>query len=82
VLRIKVNDEEKSNFGESEEYRCERGGIATDSPADNLNDNAPPRAKISKTNPNNIKEPSFATEDASLILCGSISINPRDVQDN
>ena len=42
----------------------------------------PPGATVSKTNPNDIKEPTFATEDASLVWSDAFSINNRDKQDN
>ena len=49
-------------FEKSGGYKCESEPIDTDSPADNLNDNAPPQAIVSKTKPNVIKEPIFAHE--------------------
>lgn len=41
--------------------------IANDSPADKLKSNAPPGATVSKTNPNGIKEPIFATENSVAV---------------
>ena len=73
---------ENEDFGESEVYRCKSEPIAKTSPADKLKSNAPPGATFSKTNSNVIKEPTFATEDASLVWSDAFSINNRDKQDN
>ena len=52
----------RDDFDKNEVYKCQSEPIDTDSPADNLNDNAPPRAIVSKTKPNVIKEPIIAHE--------------------
>ena len=52
----------RGDFKKSGGYKCESEPIDTDSPADNLNDNPPPKAIVSKTKPNVIKEPIFAHE--------------------
>lgn len=64
---VKGGQLENEDFGESGGYKCERGPIAKTSPADKLKSNAPPGATFSKTNPNVIKEPIFATENSVAV---------------
>lgn len=67
----------RGKIDKSEVYGCESEPIDTDSPTDNLNDNAPPRAIVSKTKPNIIKEPIFAIESsiATISIGSAIRIN-------
>ena len=68
IVRIALKMIMISDFKKSGGYKCESEPIDTDSPADNLNDNAPPQAIVSKTKPNVIKEPIFAHENRVLYI--------------
>ena len=49
-------------------YKCEGEPIDQTPPTNNLKVNAPPRAIVSKTKPNIIKEPIFAHENRVLYI--------------
>lgn len=64
---VKGGHLENEDFEKSGGYKCESEPIAKTSPADKLKSNAPPGATVSKTNPNVIKEPIFATENSVAV---------------
>ena len=68
IVRVNLKMIRIDKFEKNGGYKCESEPIDTDSPADNLNDNAPPQAIVSKTKPNVIKEPIFAHETRVFIL--------------
>lgn len=64
---VKGGHLENEDFGESGVDRCKSEPIAKTSPTDKFKSNAPPGATFSKTNPNSIKEPIFATENSVVV---------------